>query len=188
MISSIIKPKLVWLDCDPGVDDMIAIMLAAQNPTLKLLGISTIAGNLSTEIVNANALNILNISCINEIPVFQGSSEPLCRECTISQNHVHGENGLGPDFDFPLHHKKIREENLYFYLANVIMSSSEKITLIATGPLTNYALLLKTFPKVKENLLSIVLMGGSLCYEHNILSNNFHRFCGSWQLHTMCRI
>ena len=161
-MDSDINRKNIWLDCDPGVDDMVAIMLAIHNPVLNLLGISTVGGNLSTEIVNRNVLNILNVSTLQEIPVFQGASEPLCRECGASQSPIHGKNGLCYDFKFPFHEKKIREENLFFYLANLIMGSQAKITLIATGALTNYALLLKTFPKVKENIESIVHMGGSL--------------------------
>ena len=85
--------KAIWLDCDPGVDDMIAIMLAAHNPSLNLLGISTVSGNSLMENVNKNALDILNISGFQEIPVFQGSSEPICRKGFVST--VNGNKGLG---------------------------------------------------------------------------------------------
>ena len=144
--------KAVWLDCDPGVDDMIAIMLAAHNPSLNLLGISTISGNSLIENVNKNALDILNISGFQEIPVFQGSDEPICRKSFVSQ--IHGDKGLGFDYAFPEHE--------FSYLSNLILSSQVKITLIATGPLTNYALLLKTYPQIKKNIDSIVFMGGIL--------------------------
>lgn len=149
--------KIIWLDCDPGVDDMIAIMLAATNSNLKLVGISTVGGNTTIERVNRNTLNILNISGVPDIPVYQGLSEPLCRE-----RPKYEEIDLGPAFNYPEHQLKIREENLFSTLSNVILSSLGKVTLIATGPLTNYALLLKTYPEVKVNIDSIVLMGGYL--------------------------
>ena len=152
--------KPIWLDCDPGVDDMIAIMLAVQNPKINLLGISTIGGNISTEKVVKNALNIINISGFPEIPILKGCSDPICRETGISSTH--GQSGLGPDFAFPLHHLKVKEKNLFAYLSEVIMNFPVKITLISTGPLTNFALLLKTYPEVKTNIDSIVFMGGRI--------------------------
>jgi len=150
--------KYVWLDCDPGIDDMIAIMLAAQNPCLSLLGISTISGNATISNINKNALDIINISGHQTIPVFQGSSEPMCRK--FVKSNAHGSTGLGPIFVLPEHLLKIKNENLFSYLSKQILSLPTKITLISTGPLTNYALLLKTFPEVKKNIDSIVFMGG----------------------------
>lgn len=149
----------IILDCDPGHDDAVAIILAAKNKEINLLGITIVAGNQTLEKTAVNALKVcqhLNIDC----EVYKGSAEPLVREKQEIADNIHGETGLdGPVFEEL--NRKINEKNAVQYIVDTVMTSTSKVTLVATGPLTNIALALKYEPKIKENIDEIVVMGGS---------------------------
>lgn len=87
------KKKLVWLDCDPGHDDAMAIIMAATNPNLNLIGISTVFGNNTIEKTTRNALRVLKMINMDNIPVYKGAKEPLVRKIHIAED-IHGETGL----------------------------------------------------------------------------------------------
>lgn len=152
--------KNIIIDCDPGIDDAVAILLAMVNEDkLNILGITTVTGNQSIEKVTNNALKL--VSFLNkDIKVAKGSDTPLIREKRVAGS-VHGTTGMG-NYELPETKNKIVSENAVEFLKNTILSSSEKITLVPIGPLTNIALLLKVYPEVKENIDEIVLMGGAI--------------------------
>ena len=149
----------IILDCDPGHDDAVAIILAAKNQKINLLGITIVAGNQTLEKTAVNALKVcqhLNIDC----EVYKGAAEPLVREKQEIADNIHGETGLdGPVFEELS--RKINEKNAVQYIVDTVLTSTSKVTLVATGPLTNIALALKYEPKIKENIDEIVVMGGS---------------------------
>ncbi|MCD8018082.1 MAG: nucleoside hydrolase [Clostridiales bacterium] len=152
----------IWMDCDPGIDDAIALaMAAASRDRLSICGISTVAGNQSTDLVTDNALKLTSFFHMEEVPVARGARKPLVREVEEAE-HIHGKTGLG-DCVLPETTKNLVSESGVFYTYQRIMAlpEGEKITLVPTGPLTNIALLLRTFPDVAEKIDQIVLMGGA---------------------------
>lgn len=144
--------KAVWLDCDPGHDDAFAIILAAHHPALELIGISTIVGNQTLERTTQNAFKIAHIAGLPvDIPIIQGSGQSLCRHVMICPE-IHGSTGLD-GADIPEHPEyktsmQDQDENFLWNIYQRIKQVNRPVTLIATGSLTNVALLLKVFPQV----------------------------------------
>lgn len=149
----------IIIDTDPGIDDAVAIGVALFHEDLDVKLITTVAGNVSVDLVTENALKLLTF-WKKDIPVAKGANEPLLRP-VIDASDVHGHSGMdGYTFDAPKEGLLLKE-NAVEAMRNVIRDSPEKITLVPIGPLTNIALLLKTYPEVKGNIREIVLMGGS---------------------------
>ncbi|MCP1101934.1 ribosylpyrimidine nucleosidase [Aequitasia blattaphilus] len=154
------KQKMI-LDCDPGHDDAVAILLAAKNDVLELIGITVVAGNQTIDNTVRNALNVCQALEL-EIPVYAGCGGPMVREQVVAGD-IHGESGLdGPVFE-PLK-KEREEEHAVNYIVRALMESDEKITIVTTGPMTNLAMAMRMEPKIKEKIKEIVLMGG--CYQN----------------------
>ena len=152
------KTRKIILDCDPGHDDAVAIMMAGKHPSLDLLGITVVAGNQTLDKTLVNALNVCQ--CIGlDVPVFKGCSKPLVRE-QITAGSIHGKSGLdGPVFA-PLK-KKENKQHAVDFLIETLMASQGDITIVATGPLTNIAMAMRMEPKIVNKIDQIVLMGGA---------------------------
>ncbi|RQM87460.1 pyrimidine-specific ribonucleoside hydrolase RihA [Aeromonas dhakensis] len=149
----------VILDCDPGHDDAIALILALASPELKVLAVTTSAGNQTPDKTLNNALRILTLRGRDDIPVAAGAPKPLARELIIADN-VHGESGLdGPKLPDPAF-APVAMTALEL-MASCLRESPEPVTLVPTGPLTNIALLLAAHPELKSKIARIVLMGGA---------------------------
>ncbi|MFM4899963.1 pyrimidine-specific ribonucleoside hydrolase RihA [Aeromonas hydrophila] len=149
----------VILDCDPGHDDAIALILALASPELKVLAVTTSAGNQTPDKTLNNALRILTLLGRDDIPVAAGAPKPLARELIIADN-VHGESGLdGPKLPDPAF-APVAMTALEL-MAKCLRESPEPVTLVPTGPLTNIALLLAAHPELKQKIARIVLMGGA---------------------------
>lgn len=154
------KKRNIIIDCDPGIDDAIAIAYAIANEDkFNILGITTVTGNQSIEKVTNNALKLVSFFK-KDIKVAKGADTPLIREKRTASN-VHGSTGMG-DYELPETSSKIVNENAVEFLKNTILSSDEKITLVPIGPLTNIALLFKVYPETKEKIDEIVIMGGAI--------------------------
>ncbi len=151
-------PTPIILDCDPGHDDAIAILLAVASPEIELVGVTTVSGNQTLDKTTANALKVLEFAGRSDIPVYAGADKPFVRERDVAA-HVHGESGLdGPDLPPPS--KQAEVQHAVDYLADEIRRRAGKITLVPTGPLTNIGLLFSLHPDVRPE--RIVLMGGSI--------------------------
>ena len=151
-------PTPIVLDCDPGHDDAIALLLALASPELELVGVTTVAGNQTLKKTTANALRVLELAGRAEVPVAAGAGAPLVRERDVAA-HVHGESGMdGPELAEPS--TTPVDEHAVELLARTIRERAGALTLVATGPLTNVALLLALHPKTRPE--RIVLMGGSV--------------------------
>ncbi|MFM9756745.1 pyrimidine-specific ribonucleoside hydrolase RihA [Aeromonas dhakensis] len=149
----------VILDCDPGHDDAIALILALASPELKVLAVTTSAGNQTPDKTLNNALRILTLLGRDDIPVAAGAPKPLARELIIADN-VHGESGLdGPKLPDPAF-APVAMTALEL-MAKCLRESPDPVTLVPTGPLTNIALLLAAHPELKSKIARIVLMGGA---------------------------
>lgn len=150
----------ILLDCDPGHDDAIAILLALASPEIELLGVTTVAGNQTLAKTTANALRVLEFVGHGDVPVAAGAERPLARDLFIG-DYVHGESGLeGPVLPPP--RGAPLEEHAVDFLAERILGSTRPVTLVPVGPLTNVALLLARHPAAAANVERIVLMGGAI--------------------------
>jgi pyrimidine-specific ribonucleoside hydrolase len=150
----------VILDCDPGHDDAIALLLALASPELKLLGVTTVAGNQTLEKTTANAIRVLDHVGHGELPVAAGADRPLVRERHVAAN-VHGESGLdGPALPPPS--RGPQAAHAIDWIACTLTANPRPVTLVATGPLTNVALLLARYPELGTRFARVVLMGGAI--------------------------
>ena len=148
----------ILLDCDPGHDDAIALLLALASPELELLGVTTVAGNQTLEKTTANAIRVLDFVGRDDVPVAAGAAAPLVREPLVAA-YVHGETGLdGPDLPPPS--RESLQQHAVDFLAEQIRARTGAVTLVPTGPLTNVALLLALHPDARPE--RIVLMGGAI--------------------------
>jgi purine nucleosidase/pyrimidine-specific ribonucleoside hydrolase len=144
----------ILLDCDPGHDDAIALLLALGSDELELRGVTVVAGNQTLKKTTANAIRVLELAGRGDVPVAVGSPRPLVREPFVAA-YVHGETGLdGPDLPPP--QAEPSDQHAVDFLAERL----EGATLVATGPLTNVALLLARYPEARPE--RIVLMGGAI--------------------------
>ncbi|MUG44067.1 nucleoside hydrolase [Paenibacillus woosongensis] len=151
-------PRKIILDCDPGIDDAMAIILAAYNPYIDLLGITTVAGNVSVEKTTRNALCLCELMGIGHVPVAQGAQQPLVRK-SVFADYVHGDSGLG-GIQLPPPQKEVMPEHGVDFIVRTLMESEGDITLVAIGPLTNVALALRKQPEIAAKVQEIVIMGG----------------------------
>jgi inosine-uridine nucleoside N-ribohydrolase len=150
----------ILIDCDPGHDDAIALLLALASPEVDVLGITTVAGNQTLEKTTANALKILEFVGRTEVPVAAGAPRPLVREPYVAA-YVHGETGMdGPDLPAP--RTAPVSEHAVDFLAAKLTASPEPVTVIPVGPLTNVGLLLARYPEAADRIDRIVLMGGAI--------------------------
>ncbi|MEN1759838.1 pyrimidine-specific ribonucleoside hydrolase RihA [Anoxynatronum sibiricum] len=151
--------KPILMDCDPGHDDAIALLMAFASDQLDVLAVTTVGGNQTSEKTLQNALKVLSFAGVTHVPVAAGASQPLVRELEIAPE-VHGESGLdGPVLPEPRFAPS--DKTAIELMEDVIMNCQEKVTLVPTGPLTNIASLLIAAPQVKERIQRISLMGGS---------------------------
>jgi inosine-uridine nucleoside N-ribohydrolase len=146
------------LDCDPGHDDAIALLLALGSPELELVGVTTVAGNQTLEKTTANAIRVLDHLGRANIPVAAGSPRPLVRPAYVA-DYVHGVTGLdGPDLP-PAAREPAAEHAIDFIAARL---AERPLTLVPTGPLTNIALLLARYPELQDRIVRVILMGGAI--------------------------
>lgn len=151
----------VIMDCDPGIDDALAMAyVAASQDVLELLAITSVSGNQSIEKVTRNALDLAEFYGL-DVPVAEGAHEPLVREPQFA-GEVHGSTGLG-NCVLPKAERQLEKENAVLFLHKILsgLPKGEQAVLVPTGPLTNIALLLKTFPEIKSRIREIVFMGGA---------------------------
>jgi inosine-uridine nucleoside N-ribohydrolase len=147
-------PERILIDCDPGHDDAIALLLALASPELELLGVTTVAGNQTLEKTTANAIRVLDFIGRDDVTVAAGADRPLVRDPFVAA-YVHGETGLdGPDLPPP------QREPPALHAVDFLAERVSGATLVAVGPLTNVALLLAHHPEARPD--RIVLMGGSI--------------------------
>jgi purine nucleosidase len=146
------------LDCDPGHDDAVAILLADSLPELDLRAITTVAGNGTLERTSHNARRVAGLIGL-DVPIAAGADRPLEGELVTAPD-VHGKTALdGPDLPEPT--RELDDRHAVDLLARVLDEAGEPVTVIATGPLTNVALLARRGGEVRERIAEIVLMGGS---------------------------
>ena len=150
--------RKVIIDCDPGIDDALAIILALKSKEIEVVGITTVSGNVESLQGAKNALKVLKLLGRLDIPVYLGEGKPVKRELVTAQDS-HGEDGLGETFLEEVSSEHIRENGVVFFLNT--LKNHENVSIIALGPLTNLCRAIEkdseSFHRVKE----IVSMGGA---------------------------
>lgn len=152
-------PRKIILDCDPGHDDAVALLLAHGNPEIELLAVTTVVGNQTLEKVTRNALSVAAIAGITGVPFAAGAARPLLREIQIAPD-IHGESGLdGPVLPAPEIELDPRHA-VDLIIDTVLAHDPGTVTLVPTGGLTNIALAARKEPKIISRVKEVVLMGG----------------------------
>jgi purine nucleosidase len=155
-----VPPRRIVLDCDPGHDDAVAILLAHGSPAIDLLAVTTVAGNANLEKVTHNALVTATVGGIRGVPVAAGCSRPLLRTARVAED-IHGESGLdGPVLPAPQVALDPRH-GVDLIIETVLARPAGTVTLVPTGPLTNIALAARKEPRIVERVAEVVLMGGA---------------------------
>ena len=149
----------IILDCDPGIDDALAIAFAVGSPDIDLRGITTVAGNVGLDLTTSNAQRVSEFVGALGVPVTPGSPAPLLRP-PMDARHVHGDTGLGGAL-LPPPRSRPAGGHAIDYIIETIGADRGQITLVATGPLTNIALAVHRQPKLVSQVKDFVIMGGS---------------------------
>jgi pyrimidine-specific ribonucleoside hydrolase len=158
--SHLVSRRPIILDCDPGHDDALAILLALARPEVDLLGITTVGGNAPLEATTRNALRVLTLAGRSDIPVAAGADRPLVRPLRIAAQ-VHGVSGLdGADLPEPA--AEPDPAGAVALMTRLIGESEQPVTIVPTGPLTNVAILLAAHPDLRDRIERICLMGGAI--------------------------
>ncbi|KAI0307001.1 uridine nucleosidase [Multifurca ochricompacta] len=177
----------IWLDCDPGHDDATAILLAIHCSNIRLLGVSTVHGNTTAENTKINASRCLHaFAAPADIKVYGGAIKPLLRP-TRHDPEIHGPDGLGgveglPSADSSLVRTRIDHRPAIEAIAGALRrtwndSAGVKVTIVASGPLTNIALFVSVYPDLLDAIERIVFMGGGIGVGNRSAVAEFNILC-----------
>lgn len=163
------------IDCDPGIDDALALLLACSSPEIDLLAVTTVAGNRPLDITSRNACRILDAAGRDAVPVFAGCARPIAYAAPRC-NRVHGEDGLG---GVHLHtEREPAKQHASDFIASALLDGEPNtVTLVALGPLTNLALAEIKHPGLLERAKTVAVMGGAVFCPGNVTPSaefNFH--------------
>ena len=151
--------RSVLIDCDPGSDDALAIFAALNSPDLDVVGLTTVGGNATIDDTTRNALAILEIAGRADVPVWRGAGSPLVGEFRFGYDY-HGEGGMGIRLEPPTTSEQ--PEPGVDAIVHAVLARPGELTLIALGPLTNVALALRQEPRLAEEVVEIIVMGGAV--------------------------
>lgn len=166
--------RKIILDCDPGHDDAIAILLAGNNPMFDLLGITVESGNQTLAKTGRNALNLVQYLEL-DVPVCLGAINPIIKEVEVCEA-IHGETGLD-GFEFPELEIEYDKRHAIDFIIEEVLKSDHKVTIITTGPMTNVALAIRKNPEILSNIQEFVLMGGSYQNGNVTPAAEFNVYC-----------
>jgi purine nucleosidase len=167
-------PNKIILDCDPGHDDAIAMMLALASPELEVLGVTVTYGNVGLERTQQNARVVREIVG-SSVPIYAGADRPLVRE-RIHAANVHGISGLeGPHLPTP--RRGLEPQHGVHFIIEQVLAHPGQVTLVPVGPLTNIALAMRLEPRIIPAIKQIVLMGGSTDTGNTTPSAEFNIYC-----------
>ena len=169
-----LRPQVI-IDTDPGIDDAIAILMALAYSDWDLLGLTTVGGNVSAHQATRNALALLEYARATSIPLARGSSRPL-EGRFANAHHFHGPTGLS--HPLPLPETRPVPGGAVNFLAQQLLRGTSAVKIVALGPLTNIARLLRRYPAAAENISSLAVMGGAVGVPGNVTANaEFNFYC-----------
>jgi purine nucleosidase/pyrimidine-specific ribonucleoside hydrolase len=178
-------PTPILLDCDPGHDDAVAILLALGSPEIELLGITTTFGNCSVADATRNAQQVLELAGRADVPVAVGAAGPSVGELALG-NYVHGASGLdGPELPEPSF--AVQAEDAVSFLARTLRAAPSPVTVVATGPIGNVARLLVEHPDVSDQVAEVIFMGGSTERGNHTPTAEFNTFADPEALDVVLR-
>lgn len=155
-------PRKIIIDCDPGQDDAVALLLAFASPDeLELLGITTVGGNVPLELTQRNARMMCDIAGAQHLPVYAGCAEPLQRRLRTAEA-IHGETGINGIDVFEPETPLQPGHAVDFIIASLLAADESSVTLVTIGPLTNIATAITREPAILSHVEQIVLMGGAM--------------------------
>jgi purine nucleosidase len=163
------KQQLI-IDCDTGVDDAVALLLAFASPEFDILGVCTTDGNVSAELVARNTRIIRQIAGREDVPVHIGCPRPIVRD-PVQAGHFHGESGLGDLDIFEPSAPAADGHAVNFIIDQVMRLPPESVTLAVTGPMTNLAVAMIMQPEIIERLGPVIIMGGARSEGGNIIAS-----------------
>ncbi len=163
------------IDCDPGVDDAIALLLTFASPELDLLGIVTVAGNVPLSVTSGNARRICELAQRRDMSVFAGCPRPL-RQSLVTAAAVHGESGL-IGVDLPAPTMALQSEHGVAWLIRTLMAAEQPVTIATLGPLTNLAMAIVQAPEIVAKIQRVVIMGGAVTQGNITPSAEFNIYC-----------
>lgn len=154
--------RKIIIDCDPGQDDAVALLLAfASHDELDLLGITTVGGNVPLELTQRNARMMCDLAGKQDVPVYAGCDAPLQRRLQTAEA-IHGETGINGIDVFEPETPLQPQHAVDFLVESLLAADEESITLVPTGPLTNIATAIQRAPEILSRVAQIVLMGGAM--------------------------
>jgi purine nucleosidase len=172
----------VFLDCDPGIDDALAILLACASPEIELIGVTTVGGNSLVENETRNALAVLELAGASHVPVAQGCARGLIKDLTTAAD-THGLGGLGYA-TLPESKARPLKRHAVDFLIETILARPGEITLVTTGPLTNVALAIRKEPHIVGAVKNCITMGGAFRHEGNMaLRGEYNVWCDPHAAH-----
>lgn len=151
--------KNIILDCDPGMDDSMAIVLALKSPELKVLAITTVCGNYPVDVTSKNARKMLELIGRTDIPVARGMEQPMVRQ-RPSDPFTHGKDGQAENF-LPEPTMPLSEKHAVQLIIDTVKAHAGNVTIVATGPLTNIAMALRLAPEITSQINEIVAISGA---------------------------
>lgn len=175
----------IVVDCDPGHDDAIALLLALGSPQVELLGVTTCFGNCAVDDATRNALQVLALAGRSDVPVARGAEGPLRGETELG-NYVHGASGLD-GVDLPTPEVGAVEETAHELLLRLLGEAPEPVTVVVTGPMTNVGRLLEEEPGIKERIAEVIFMGGSTERGNHTPTAEFNSFADPEALDVVLR-
>lgn len=168
-------PRPILIDCDPGVDDAIALLLAAGSPALEVRAVTTVAGNVPLPLTTKNARHVCAVAGIRA-PIAAGCDRPLVRDLVTTAVDVHGAGGLaGRQTDAPL--APLTGGHATDLILDTVLAAPGEVTLVAIGPLTNLAVALRRDPRLAGAVREVVLMGGSTGRGNQTPAAEFNLWC-----------
>jgi purine nucleosidase len=157
-----VTARPIIIDCDPGQDDAVALLLAMSAPRdLNILGITTVAGNVPLKLTQRNARMMCDIAGCNDVPVYAGRDKPL-RLDAITAEYIHGDTGIDGIDVFEPETPLQDQHAVDFITATLLAADKESVTLVPTGPLSNIAAVIQSEPVVLRHVREIVIMGGAM--------------------------
>jgi inosine-uridine nucleoside N-ribohydrolase len=166
------RPLPLIVDCDPGLDDALALGLAVARPELDVLAVTTVGGNADVSVCTENALRLLHAFGRSDIPVAEGAAGPLTG-AVVRATEIHGAGGIGEARIDPSPASR-RPEGAVALMAELIATSPEPVVIAPIGPLTNIALLLRLHPGLAPRIAHLSIMGGSIGEGNTTVSAEFN--------------
>ena len=167
-------PRNIMIDCDTGMDDALALLLALRSPEFNVLGITCVNGNVTLDKVLVNTLKVVEYSGV-KVPVYGGAALPLLPERSQNAPEIHGTDGLG-NLDFRAPMTEPEDENAMQFIIRTLMDAGEPMDWITLGPLTNVAIAIRAEPLILSKIKTLIMMAGAVDFGNTKPMSEFNVF------------